>query len=302
MVIAMPGNARTILLVLLASFFWGANFVLGGYVLTDLPPLWAAALRFLLGAILMFAYCLLQQEPLLPLVRAHAHRYALLGVTGIVGFNLFFFFVLQFTSANNAALIMATNPLLTTLLAAALLREQLSVRHLAALPLALLGVAVVVTQGHGAGTRGLSQGDLLMLGADACWALYNVLSRRYMPAQGSALANTTWVMAAGALVLTAVAIASGEPLRGLGASAGGALAAMVVGGTVLAYLFWTTGIARLGAARAAIFLNLVPVAAMAVGALLGHRPTLVQIEGGLLVLGAVSLTLLPQRRLARAAS
>ncbi|MDE2342081.1 MAG: EamA family transporter, partial [Betaproteobacteria bacterium] len=283
-------------------FFWGANFVLGGYVLVDLPPLWAAALRFLLGALLMFAYCNLQQEPLLPLARAHAPRYALLGVTGIVGFNLFFFFGLQFTSANNAALIMATNPLLTTLLAALLLREQLSMRHLVALPVALLGVAVVVTQGHGADTRSLSRGDLLMLAADACWALYNVLSRRYMPTQGSALANTTWVMAVGALVLTVVALASGETLTGLGVAAGGALAVMVVGGTVLAYLFWTTGIARLGAARAAIFLNLVPVAAMAVGALLGQMPSSTQMAGGLLVLSAVSLTLLPQRKLARAAS
>ena len=298
----MPGTARTVLLVLLAAFFWGANFVLGGYVLRDLAPLWAAALRFLLGALLMFAYCFLQQEPLLPLARAYAPRYALLGVTGIVGFNLFFFFGLQYTSANNAALIMATNPLLTTLLAAALLREQLSARHVLALPVALLGVAVVVTQGHGSDTRSLSRGDLLMLAADACWALYNVLSRRYMPARGSALANTTWVMAAGALVLVTVALASGEPLTGLGGAAGGALAVMVVAGTVLAYLFWTTGIARLGAARAAIFLNLVPVAAMAVGSLLGHLPTTTQMLGGLLVLGAVSLTMLPQRKLARAAS
>lgn len=296
----MPGTPRTVLLVLLAAFFWGANFVLGGYVLRDLAPLWAAALRFLLGALLMFAYSFLQQEPLLPLVRAHAPRYALLGVTGIVGFNLFFFFGLQYTSANNAALIMATNPLLTTLLAAALLREQLSARHILALPVALLGVAVVVTQGHGTDTRSLTRGDLLMLAADACWALYNVLSRRYMPVQGSALANTTWVMAAGALVLAAVALASGEPLTGLGATAGGALAVMVVGGTVLAYLFWTTGIARLGAARAAIFLNLVPVAAMAVGSLLGQMPTHTQMLGGLLVLGAVSLTMLPQRKLVRA--
>ncbi|MDE1982897.1 MAG: EamA family transporter, partial [Betaproteobacteria bacterium] len=59
-------------------------------------------------------------------------------------------------------------------------------------------------------------------------------------------------------------------------------------------------IARLGAARAAIFLNLVPVAAMAVGSLLGEMPTHTQMLGGLLVLGAVSLTMLPQRKLVRA--
>lgn len=292
-------NANVYLLVTITAFFWGANFLLGGYVLHDVSAFWAAALRFVLGALLMLAIAVGRRENLFEPLRRHAATYLMLGVVGIVAFNLFFFEALRFTSANNAALIMATNPLLTTLLAAAMLGERPGVRHLLALPIALAGVAVVVTQGNMSSLLALhfSRGDLLMLGADLFWALYNVLCRRYMP-QGSSLVNTAWIMVAGALVLLGVALDSGTQLASLGSRAAISMAVMTVGGTVLAYLFWSMGIARLGAARAAIFLNLVPVFAMLLGALIATAPTSAQLFGGLLVLGSVTITMLPKRRFA----
>jgi drug/metabolite transporter (DMT)-like permease len=74
------------------------------------------------------------------------------------------------------------------------------------------------------------------------------------------------------------------------------MAIMVVGGTAAAYLFWGMGIARPGAARTSIFLNLVPVFAMLVGSFLGTLPSTAQIVGGLLVLGGVSITMTQPRR------
>ena len=288
------GNANVYMLVTITAFFWGANFLLGGYVLHDATPFWAAALRFMLGAALMLAFAAARQERLMEPLRRHAATYLMLGVVGIVAFNLFFFEALRFTSANNAALIMATNPLLTALLAAALLGERPGMRYLFALPIALAGVAIVITHGALSSLFALhfSIGDMLMLGADLFWALYNVLTRRFMP-PGAPLVHTAWIMAAGATVLLAVALASQGHLAPLGIKASVSLAVMAVGGTVLAYLFWSMGIAQLGAARAAIFLNLVPVFAMLLGALIDAAPTTAQLFGGLLVLGSVSVTVLP---------
>ncbi len=285
------------LLVTASAFFWGANFVLAGPILAELPPLWAAAMRFVLGATLMFAIAGVRREQLLVLVKRNAPIYLMLGAVGITGFNLFFFYALQSTSANSAALIMATNPLLTALLAVGFLGERITTRHLVALPLALIGVMVVISHGdlHTLESLSFARGDLLMLAANLAWAMYNVLVRRYMP-QGSPIANTSWVMAAGALLLASVALGSDTHLAALDAKASIAMAIMVVGGTVLAYLFWGIGIARLGAARTAIFLNLVPVFAMLVGAVLGTLPTPAQIIGGLLVIGGVSIAMFPPRR------
>lgn len=287
--------------VAVATFFWGANFVLAGVVMNDLTPLWAAALRFIIGAATMLMVAIWRNEPLLPTLRRNTGAYLLLGLVGVGGFNLLFFYALQSTSAANAALIMATNPLLTTLLAGITLGERPTKQQLAALPLALLGVVVVISGGSIARVEQLhvAHGDLLMLAADLVWACYNVAGRRYMPA-GSAVANTTWIMSAGALLLLAIATTDGGEFTLPGFKATAALLTMAFGGTVLAYLFWNTGIARLGAGRTALFLNLVPVFAMMVNAVGGVHPTAVQLTGGLLVIGGVSVAMLRTRRLAPA--
>jgi len=296
----MGANTIT-LLVTTSAFFWGTNFVLAGPVLADLSPLWAAALRFLLAAVLMVAIARRQQDDLLALGRRHWPAHLLLALLGIVGFNLFFFHAMQTTSADNGALVMATNPLLTTLLAALLLGEHATARHLAALPVALTGVAVVISHGQ---LERLSQfqvarGDLLMLGANLVWALYNVATRRLMPKE-SPVGHTALIMSIGALAMTGIALAGDAPFALPGLHASLALAIMAVGGTVMAYLFWGMGIQRLGAGRAALFLNLVPVFAMLVSGALGTPPTIAQVTGGLIVLAGVTLAMWPSPRRAAA--
>lgn len=245
----------------------------------------------------MFIISVIRREELLGLLRRHAAIYLMLGTVGITAFNLLFFYALQSTSANSAALIMSINPLLTVLLAAVFLGEKPTLQHLLALPVALLGVLVVISHGEMSALASLSftHGDLLMLAATVSWAFYNILTRRYMP-PGSAIANTSWIMAAGALLLLSFALGSDSHAHALDLKASLAMVVMVVGGTVLAYLFWGIGIARLGAARASIFLNLVPVFAMLVSAALGTLPSAAQIIGGLLVLGGVTISMLPKRR------
>jgi len=293
-------NTSTVyLLVVVSTAFWGGNFVLAGPVMSDLPPLWAAALRFVIGASAMFALAFWRREPLLAPFLRNPWAYMLLGLVGIGGFNLLFFYALESTSPTNAALIMATNPLLTTFIAALVLGERPTSRQIAALPLALIGVVVVISGGSLAHMASLqvARGDLLMIGADLVWACYNVLTRRYMPA-GSAISNTTLVMAAGAVLLLGVAIVDGGHFSPPGATSGSALLVMALGGTVLAYLFWNTGIAHLGAGRTALFLNLVPVFAMLCGMLAGAHPTHVQLVGGLLVVCGVSVAMMPKRGMA----
>jgi len=131
--------------------------------------------------------------------------------------------------------------------------------------------------------------------ANLCWALYNVLVGKLLPRDVGALANTTGVMLTGAIALSLVAAFAGTALATPGADALGSLLLMALVGTVLAYLLWNAGIARLGAARTALFLNLVPVSAMVISAVEGHPPTPAQLAGGALVIGAVGLASLRPR-------
>ena len=59
---------------------------------------------------------------------------------------------------------------------------------------------------------------------------------------------------------------------------------------VAAFLFWSIGVRGVGAARASVFLNVIPVFTVAIAApTLGERPGLAQIIGGLLVICGVTL-------------
>ncbi len=272
-----------------ATVLWGANFNLAKHVLADMDALTAAAARFGLAAFVMLLLCALRRERV-PLLR-HGHTYALLGLVGIVGFNVLFFYGMRSTSAVNGALIMAINPLLTAVLAFMLTEARLRPRQLAALPLALGGVAFVVL-GGGARVH-VESGDLMVLAGNVCWALYNVLVVLRLPREVGGLANTAGIMTAGALILSAIAWAAGARVA---IPHGGALASLLImslGGSVLAYLFWNAGIARLGAARAALFMNLVPVSSMAIAALEGQAPSAVQLAGAGAVIGAVMLASWP---------
>lgn len=295
------GTQSTVGLLVFAVVLWGANFNLSQPALAEMHPLAAAAARFAVAAVVMVALAAARRQRV-PLLR-HAGAYTVLGVVGIVGFNVFFFYGLQATSPVNGALIQATNPLVTTLLAAVFLGERPSRRQMAAFPVALLGVAVVVL-GGGATLR-LSPGDGLIMAANLCWAGYNVLARRLMPAE-SGLANTTALMVVGAVVLGVVALGVvalgvvvwgvGVPVAVPGPSALSAVLVMGLGGTVLSYLFYNAALVRLGAGRTALFLNLVPVVAMTIAALLGAPPSAAQVVGALLTVGAVTAAMLPGRR------
>lgn len=284
----------TYMLVVISALFWGMNFALAGPILQDISPLWLAAFRFTLSALIMIILTLWRGEPLLVPAQRHFRTYLVVGTIGIGGFNLLFFYAMQTLSAGNASLIMATNPLLTTLLAVLVLGEKFSRRLLLSIPLALIGVIIVVSFGKSStNLTGLSaiRGELLMLGANLAWAGYNVLSRKLMPKQSS-LTNTTLVMSAGALMLMVAAVLNGQHVTVLGLQATVDLTIMIIGGTIVAYLCWNTGIARLGAGRTSLFLNLVPVFAMLTAAAMGNLPNIAQIIGGMLVISGVILAML----------
>lgn len=282
---------RTIGLLVLAIVLWGANFNLSQPALAELHPLAAAAARFTIAALVMLAVATARRERV-PLL-SHARSYLPLGLVGIAGFNVFFFFGLQGTTPVNGALIQATNPLVTALLAALFLGERPGRRQMLAFPVALAGVAVVLL-GGGASLK-LAPGDSLLMAANLCWAGYNVMARRMMPPV-SGIANTTALMVVGATLLCSAAWVMDVPVAMPGPAAAGAVLTMGICGTVLSYLFYNAALARLGAGKTALFLNLVPIVAMVIAALTGTPPTALQIAGGLVTIGAVTVATLPARR------
>ena len=275
----------TYLMATMAAIFWGANFNLAIPVVAEMGPYIAGASRYILAAAIMILITMIKRESI-PFI--HLKSYLTLGIVGVFGFNLFFFLGMETSSAINGALIMALNPLLTAILAYLILKDKPTNRQLFAFPIGVVGVGIVVL-GAGAHLQ-ISIGDLYILIASLSWALYNVLVRKMMPKNVSGIANTAGIMTVGAIALSLVAVILGGKFVLPTIQTGVDLMIMTVGGGVLAYLFWNASIKKLGASKAAIFMNLVPVTAMVIASFENLPPNHAQIVGAILVISAVTFS------------
>jgi drug/metabolite transporter (DMT)-like permease len=215
-----------------------------------------------------------------------------LGATGILAYNLLFFSALAVLPAGRTSLIVALNPIVTLLVAAAFLGERLSATRWLGVGLALLGVWVVVTRGDLSQLlQSVGKGELSMFGAVCAWAVYTLLGRRLL--QGlSPLLATLWAAIWGTLFLALLALRDLPTLHAssftLEVWAG--LAFLGLLGTALAFVWYYEGIRQLGAARTVVFNNLVPIFGVLLGWLVLGEPLSVSlIVGGAMALAGVFL-------------
>jgi drug/metabolite transporter (DMT)-like permease len=125
----------------------------------------------------------------------------------------------------------------------------------------VVGVLLVVrpTAAAGGNVPGILLGDLLFLLAGLSWGIYSYLCKVAMR-RHSAETILAYAMGIGGALLLPLAMLEWPWISraALRVEAWGGLAYLVVGNTVLAYLWWNLGIQRVGAGRTAVFSNLVP--------------------------------------------
>lgn len=272
-----------------------ARFAVG-----EAPPFFSASCRFLIASIclvLLTAWHCRGGKERFPYPRNFRQCLGLfsLGLTGIFLYNAIFFTSLKLTTATNGALIVAINPLLTAVLSAFWLRERVTATQAAGLLISLAGVAVVIAKGSLDVITRLSfnRGDLIMLGAPLCWALYSILGKKVL-AHFTPLAATAYASLFGAALLVPAAVVehavAGGPVPHFSRFGWLAILQLALLGTVVGFVWWYQGVQAIGTARAAAFVNLVPLFGALLAALfLGERMLGAQIGGGLLVILGVYL-------------
>lgn len=279
--------------LVLTAFFWAAVFHLGKYAVAFVSPLSVAAWRFLLAGAVLAGYLYLQKGWDTQAVRRNLWPILAMGVIGVFGFNAALFFGLQHTSSVNAALIMAFYPAMTAVLSALLGGEKIQPRQMLGFVISLTGVAVIVSHGslHDLLALSFSTGDLLMFLACACFAAYGVIPKRFINNVPSLLLTTSTIVV-GALMMTITADVVADDLFVMpSVPVAVAVVAMALFGSVLAFLWWNQGVARIGATRAAIFINLVPVFTTLIGVALGQPLSVAQLAGAALVIAGVITTM-----------
>lgn len=276
--------------LLLTALLWGGTFIAGRLLAGEAAPGQAACLRFVIAALFLVPVCLrLDGRLALPSRRAWP-VVVLLAATGVFAYNLCFFVGLRTVPASRAALIVAMNPVLVTLLSAWLFRDKPTPRRLLGTLLCVTGAATVIAKGQPAQllAGGVGFGELAILGCTASWAVYTVAGKTVMR-ELSAAASVTWSSGLGALMLLPVALTE-SAAPDLSWTAWACVAYLGVGGTGLGFLWFYQGVRALGPSRASVYVNFVPACSILLAALfLGERPDASLLAGGALVCGGAWL-------------
>jgi drug/metabolite transporter (DMT)-like permease len=277
----------TRLLLFSCAVIGGWTFVATKILLAHVDPLQLVGLRFAIGLPLLYAVVRKERIPL-AFERRDAGPLAL-GAAIVMTHFIVQSCALRYTTATNTGWIIAVSPLAMAVLAFAVLKEHVGARQVAGIVLATLGILLLKSQGEYERLEWLENvGDWMVLGTALTWALYTIVTRD-VARRRPALAVTLVVFAPLTLACLAYTVATLAPQEALAWPRDAWIALLFLGtlGT-LAQWFWQIGVARLGAARAGLFLYLEPIATTALAVpLLGEPFGIAGGLGGALVLAGV---------------
>lgn len=286
----MRAYDRPYLLLTLTMTMWAGNAVASRIAVGEISPMMLTCLRWVIACaalgLINGRAVWAERATLL----AHWRTVLAMGALGYTGFNALFYVAGHHTSAINISILQGAIPVFV--LVGALIAYRTPIRPLQGVGVAitLLGVVAVATGGDITSLKALAfnRGDLFLLVACGLYAGYALGLRRRPAVPGLVFLSA---MALAALVtsvpLLGVEIAAGDALWPTGRGVAILLFVAFLP-SVLAQLFFMRGVELIGAARAGVFANLVPVFGPILAVLvLGEPFGLHHLVGLALVLGGI---------------
>jgi len=268
------------------AVIWGSNYSIIKSALADFPPVAFNAVRLLLASSLFLITIAVRRWRQRGNSRSGAWhrtreacqtepgvrmwfdlpRLLALAIIGHTCYQLLFIWALSETSASDSALIIGCTPVFVALMTAALGHEAIRPRRWLGIFLSAAGVYLVV--GSGATGADSVRGDMLMLGAVACWSVGTIISRPLLE-DWPAFEITGYSMSIGTLLFLPFAIPQLQRARfaEIAVHSWGSLVFSALMALYAAYAIWFSSVQRLGSTRTAVYSNLVPVAGLLVASL-----------------------------------
>lgn len=287
-------------LLSVTALMWGANAVAGKIATGLIPPFTLTALRWSFAALCFYFLCRPTLPAAMPIVRRNAGYLFLLGVLGFATFNFGLYGALQYTSAMNVTIEQSAMPMLILLGMVVFYRERATLLQILGAIVAIGGVLFTACHGNVDSLLmlNLNIGDALMMATNLLYAGYSIALKKKPQISWQVLMFTTTFAAAIASVpVAAVEMAYGN-LPVVNWLSIGLVAFVVIFPSLIAQTFFVRGVELIGAGRAGLFTNLVPIfgAALAV-IVLGERFQLYHAVGLFLVLGGIALAEVSSRRI-----
>lgn len=251
-------------MLVVLSCIWGNSFLFTKVAVEEVPPLTLVEGRLLLaGAVL-----LLLMRPLGLSLSLTPRLWAAITFMGLINNVIPFALITwgqQHIDSSLAAILNATMPLFTVIIAPLWIKERLTGERALGVLIGFAGVFVLIGADLGAIAESSTLGQLAVIGASAGYAVGFVFARRYLQERAPVVFAAGQMVVASALLLP-VALAVDRPFD-LHTSAKAALswAALGVVSSGLAYIIFFWLIQRLEALQVSLTAYLIPLVAVFVG-------------------------------------
>lgn len=270
-------NSTVYGLMALAALFWAGAFIAGKFTVPYIPVATLTFLRFFFAVVIMTLLFKVggfgrdENGELFRLEKKHIPVFIFTGIVGMIGYHLLFFTSLKYTTAINSSMINAMNPIMTTIFAGILLKSRFSKMQIFGIIMSFVGVVLTIT---GADVGVLTEltfnkGDIVMVGAMLCWAVYGVFSK--MKGAGIPAFWLTYYSFVSCMVFVSPLVLAEKPWTFIGnipASAWISVLYMSIFASVIGYMMQQVAIKVIGPSRTSIFINLVPVFSMILAVLI----------------------------------
>lgn len=245
---------------LFAMTLWAGNVIVSKMAAGNISPLAITFYRLVLAVAVMSLFVAGPTWRNRAIVRRFWPKLMFLGFLSMTLYQCLSYWAADTSTATNMAIITALTPLLTMLVSSLVLREYPPLSMILGGAIALWGTTYLISGGAPAELLkgNYRVGDMLMLGAALCYALYSVLLRKWriaLPAWQS-----TYLQATSALVfmLPMLLLVPAEQ-----ASLDASMIPLILYAGILASVvlpfFWIKGVEHLGPNRCSVFMNTLPV-------------------------------------------
>lgn len=277
-------NAWTWGLLVLLGLIWGGSFFFARIAVQHVPPLTLVFLRLLLAALALHVY-IAGRLDMYPILKARWREFLILGIINNVLPHALIFFGQTRIGAGLAAILNATTPIWTVLIANYLTSdEKLSSAKIAGCLVGLAGTIVLIGPSISTGSEAPLWALLLPVLAAVSYGFAATYGKRFkgVPSPVTAAGQLT----ASSLIALALSLLADRPweLTAPPLDALLAILALALLSTAFAYILYFRIMAMAGATNASLVTLLVPPSAIVLGVLfLGERLRLAELAGMALI-------------------
>jgi len=287
---------RGIALLIMATVFWGGNYICGRYLAPALPATLLNTVRWGISTVILVGILSFNKKSL-PLL-SKWREFLILGFFGVFAFSTLNYMGLKNISASQAGMISAGIPVAILMFTPFVLKEKVKLRAWIGTVVSVVGVILLFKGKHTASSQASIIGEMEIILSCLAWGLYTVLGKRY----GKELDPLT--MTAGAAfygtLLSAVSCIGTVKLDMIHMTGTTWLCIIYVStfASVGAYFAWNAGVKIVGAGRAAPYINFLPVWTVIFGVILLHEQiSWMSLIGGVVtILGAVLASITGQSK------